>query len=83
MNYEEELSDLVWMGRRLDKALRFIKDNQPQFVDDFLNLVSLTFERIILENLYIDEEDYLFEGLDESLDNLEEIFGVIFENKTK
>jgi hypothetical protein len=46
-------------------------------------LVSLTFERIILENLYIDEEDYLFEGLDESLDNLEEIFGVIFENKTK
>ena len=70
-SYEEELSDLVWMGRRLDKALKFIKNNQPQFIDDFLNLVSLTFERIILENLYIDEEDYLFEGLDESLDNLE------------
>ena len=83
MKYEEELSDLVWLGRRLDKSLEFIKNNQPQFVDNFLNLISVTFERIILENLYIDEEDYLFEMLDKSLDNLEEIFGTVFENKTK
>jgi hypothetical protein len=81
MKYEEELSDLVWMGRRLDKALKFIKNNQPQFVDNFLNLISVTFERIILENLYISEEDYLFEELDKSLDNLEKIFGTVFENK--
>jgi hypothetical protein len=83
MKYEEELSDLVWLGRRLDKSLEFIKNNQPQFVDNFLKLISHTFERIILENLYIDEEDYLFEMLDKSLDNLEEIFGTVFENKTK
>jgi len=83
MNYEEEISDLVWIGRRLDKALHFIKNNYPESTDNFLVLVSFTFERMILEYLSIDEEYYLIEILDESLDGLEEAFDTIFENKQK
>ena len=83
MNYEEEISDLVWIGRRLDKALYFIKTHYPDSVENFLVLVEYAFERIILEDLNLDEEYYLIELLDESLDGLEEAFDTIFENKHK
>jgi hypothetical protein len=81
MKSEKGISELAWLGKRLDKALPHIKKHQPDLVDSFLKLVKKTFERIILENLFIGEEDYLFETLDEALDYLEESFNTIFENK--
>jgi hypothetical protein len=81
MKSENETSELVWLGKRLDKALPYIKKHQPNLVDNFLELVQRTFERIILEDLTLEKEDYLFEILDEALDYLEESFNTIFENK--
>jgi hypothetical protein len=81
MKSEKEISELVWLGRRLDKALPYIKKHQPDLTKNFLNLVKETFERIILEDLTIEKEDYLFENIDEALDYLEESFNTIFENK--
>jgi hypothetical protein len=81
MKSEKVTSELIWLGRRLDKALPYIKKYQPNLVDNFLKLVKQTFERIILEDLTLEKEDYLFEALDEALDYLEESFNIVFENK--
>jgi hypothetical protein len=81
MKSEKVTSELIWLGRRLDKALPYIKKYQPNLVDNFLKLVKQTFERIILEDLTLEKEDYLFEVLDEALDYLEESFNTVFENK--
>ena len=81
MKSEKETSELVWLGRRLDRALPYIKKYHPGLVEGFLGLVKETFERIILEDLTIEKEDYLFENIDEALDYLEESFNIIFENK--
>jgi hypothetical protein len=81
MKSEKETSELIWLGRRLDKALPYIKKHHHDLTDGFLKLVKQTFERIILEDLTIEKEDYLFETLDEALDYLEESFNTVFENK--
>jgi hypothetical protein len=81
MKSEKETSELVWLGRRLDKALPYIEKYHHDLTDGFLKLVKQTFERIILEDLTLEKEDYLFEILDEALDYLEESFNTVFENK--
>jgi hypothetical protein len=77
----DNISDLVYLGRRIDKSLNYIKENEPDFVEDFIESVNNTFVRIILEHLDQEEEDYLFEVLDEILDYLEYSYNTIFEQK--
>jgi hypothetical protein len=77
----DNISDLVYLGRRIDKSLNYIKENEPDFVEDFIESVNNTFVRIILEHLDQEEEDYLFEVLDEILDYLEDSYNTIFEQK--
>jgi hypothetical protein len=83
MEYEEEVSDLVYLGRRLDNALTYIKTNEPDLIKMFYSNVEIPFIDILDGNLNIEREDYLFDYIDGLLDDLEETFGEIFENKTK
>jgi hypothetical protein len=75
------ISDLVYLGRRIDKSLKYIKENEPDFESDFIESVNNTFIRIILEHLDQEEEDYLFEIIDEMLDYLEDSYNTVFEQK--
>jgi hypothetical protein len=81
MNYEEEVSDLVYLGRRLDNALTYIKTNEPDLAKFFYNNVEIQFIDILDGNLDIEEEGYLFDYVDGILDDLENTFNKIFENK--
>lgn len=83
MSYEEEVSDLVYLGRRLDKALSYIKSNEPDLVKMFYSNVEIPFIDVLDGTLDIEQEDYLFDYLDGILDDLENTFNQIFENKTK
>jgi uncharacterized protein (UPF0305 family) len=75
------ISDLVYLGRRIDKSLKYIKENEPDFEPNFIESVNNTFIRIILEHLDQEEEDYLFEIIDEMLDYLEDSYNTVFEQK--
>jgi len=83
MNYEEEVSDLAYLGRRLDNALSYIKTNEPDLTNAFYNNVVSPFIDILDGKLDTEKEDYLFDHVDGLLDDLEETFDEIFENKTK
>ena len=82
MNYEEEVSDLVYLGRRLDNALVYVKTTEPDLTKAFYNNVESPFIDILDGNLDTEKEDYLFDYVDGLLDDLENTFGEIFENKT-
>ena len=83
MNYEEEASDLVYLGRRIDRALAYVRTNEPDLIKPFYSIIETPFIDILDGNLDIEREDYLFDYIDELLDDLEETFDEIFENKTK
>lgn len=74
-----EESDLVYLGRRLDKALTYIKENEPDLVEEFLNSVGIGFEKLITSDLSPEEEDVFFDGIDQALDYLEGSYGTVFE----
>jgi hypothetical protein len=78
---EEEISDLIYLGRRLDKVLAYLIKEKSEFKDDFLKYVDIYFLPIIEGNINQEEEDYFFEEMDNAIDELEEIFSQIFENK--
>ena len=79
MKLENNISDLVYLGRRIDKALSHIKKYEPELELEFIQAVNNTFYRILSESLYQEEEDYLFEILDEVLDYLENSFDTVFQ----
>jgi hypothetical protein len=83
MNYEEEESDLVYLGRRIDRALAYVRTNHSDLIKPFYDIIETPFIDILDGNLNIEREDYLFDYIDGLLDDLEETFGEIFENKTK
>jgi hypothetical protein len=78
---EEEVSDLVYLGKRLDKVLNFLIRTDSKLKDKFLEYTNDYFLPIINGNITQEEEDYFFEELDNAVDELEEIFSQTFENK--
>ena len=77
---EEEISDLVYLGRRLDKVLKYLIDSKSELKDNFLKYIDDYFLPIINGNITQEEEDYFFEEMDGAVDELEEIYSQIFEN---
>ena len=77
---EEEISDLVYLGRRLDKVLKYLTESNSEFKDAFLKYVDDYFLPIINSNITQEEEDYFFEEMDTVVDELEKILSQIFEN---
>lgn len=79
MKYQkEEISDLRWLGKRMDNLYNYIQQKHPDLVKDFLETIGNFFEQIILIDLDEDEEDYLFETIDSEIDKFEEIFKATF-----
>ncbi len=78
---EENQSDLIYLGKRVDNALKYIKSNEPNLVDWFNVNIGTLFLDITFGNLEIEQEDYIFDHLDILIDNLEKQFNTVFENK--
>lgn len=78
---EENQSDFNYLGKRIDNVLEYIKSNEPDFIDWFIQNIGDPFLDITFGNLEIEQEDYIFDHLDILIDNLEEQFNTIFENK--
>lgn len=84
MKYEEEkTSDLIYLGRRIDNSLTYIKNNEPDLIKLFYNSIEIPFIDILDGYLDIEREDYIFDYIDGLLDDLENEFDEIFEFKTK
>lgn len=79
---EEEISDLVYLGRRLDRVLEYLIKTESQLADEFLKYTEIYFIPIINGNITQEEEDYFFDEMDTIVDELEEIYSKKFENKT-
>ncbi len=79
MKLENNTRDLAYLGSRIDKALSHIKKYEPELESEFIQAVNNTFSRILSESLNQEEEDYLFEILDEILDYLENSFDTVFQ----
>jgi hypothetical protein len=77
---EEEISDLVYLGKRLDKVLKYLTESNSEFKDAFLKYVDDYFLPIINGNITQEEEDYFFEEMDIVVDELEKMLSQIFEN---
>ena len=69
---EEEDSDLMWLGKRIDYIREYIKDKEPDLEEQFKKFVDEYFIPIIQSDLSIEEEDYLFELVDSILEDFEE-----------
>ena len=78
---EENLSDLVYLGRRIDNALKYIKENESDLIELFYHIVEIPFIEILQGELDLEKEDYIFDYIDTLMDDLEEQFNTIFENK--
>jgi hypothetical protein len=79
MKYQkEEISDLRWLGRRMDNLYNHIQQKHPDMVEGFLETVGNLFESIISNDLNQDEEDYLFELVDNEIDEFEKIYKITF-----
>jgi hypothetical protein len=80
---EEEISDLAYLGRRLDKVLLYLIESKSDLKDSFLKYVDIYFIPIINGIKNQEEEDYFFEEMDSIVDELEELYSQTFENKIK
>jgi hypothetical protein len=78
---EEEISDLVYLGRKLDKVLDYLIRTNSKLKNKFLEYTNDYFLPIINGNITQEEEDYFFEEMDNAVNELEEIFSQTFENK--
>ena len=81
MKQQEEISDLVYLGRRLDRVLEYLLKTNSELKVDFLKYVEDYFIPIIEGNITQEEEDYFFDEMDSIVDELEEIYSNKFENK--
>jgi hypothetical protein len=81
MKLNEETSDFVYLGKRIDKALDYIQNDKTNLLNWFNNYVEFPYQDIMSGELEIEEEDYIFDYLDSLLDDLEEKFNTIFEIK--
>jgi hypothetical protein len=70
----EELSDLVWIGRRMDIVLKFLRDNQSSFEQEFIELADEYFVPLIVEYNDIELEDILLSEMDAIIDEFDDMF---------
>jgi len=70
----EELSDLVWVGRRMDIVLKFLRDNQSSFEQEFIELADEYFVPLIVEYNDIELEDILLSEMDAIIDEFDDMF---------
>jgi hypothetical protein len=78
---EEEISDLVYLGRRLDKVLEYLIKTKSTLKNAFLKYVDDYFLPIIEGDITEEEKDYFFDEMETVVDELEEIYSQTFENK--
>jgi len=79
MTYEkEEISDLRWLGRRMDNLYRFILENFPYMSDYFIDTIGVSFEMLISNALTQVEEDYLFDHINDQIDYFKETHSTTF-----
>jgi hypothetical protein len=83
MKLKEEISDFVYLGKRIDKALKYVKTNKPDLIKWFKEYVETLYQDIMSGGLELEEEDYIFDYLDSLLDDLEKQFNIILEKQTK
>lgn len=83
MKLNEESSDFVYLGKRIDKALDYIQNNKTDLLDWFNQYVEIPYQDIMSGELELEEEDYTFDYLDSLLDDLETKFNIILKNQTK
>jgi hypothetical protein len=76
---QKETSDLVWLGRRIDRVLLYLtKENSP-LKEPFLEYIKEYFIPIIEGAENEEDENYYFEQMDITIDELEELLSQIFE----
>jgi len=81
MSSKEENSDFTYLGKRIDKALKYVKTNKPDLIEWFKEYIEDPYLNMIYGELELEEEDYTFDYLDSLLDDIEEKFNVTFETK--
>jgi hypothetical protein len=81
MKLNEESSDFVYLGKRIDKTLNYIQNNKTDLLDWFKQYVESPYLNMISGELEIEEEDYIFDYLDSLVDDLEIKYNTILENK--
>ena len=74
---KEEISELRWLGKRLDNLYTHIQQKHPDMVEGFLETIGNLFENIVVNDLTQDEEDYLFEIIDNEIDEFEKIYNYL------
>lgn len=81
MKLNEESSDFVYLGKRIDKALDYIQNDKTDLLDWFKQYVEIPYQDIMSGELDLEEEDYTFDYLDSLLDDFETKFNIILENQ--
>ena len=81
MELNEESSDFVYLGKRIDKALDYIQNSKTDLLDWFKQYVEIPYQDIMSGELDLEEEDYTFDYLDSLLDDFETKFNIILENQ--
>jgi len=81
MKLNEESSDFVYLGKRIDKTLNYIQNNKTDLLGWFKQYVESPYLNMISGELEIEEEDYIFDYLDSLVDDLEIKYNTILENK--
>ena len=81
MKLNEESSDFVYLGKRIDKTLNYIQNNKTDLLDWFKQYIESPYLNMISGELEIEEEDYIFDYLDSLVDDLEIKYNTILENK--
>jgi len=83
MKLNEESSDFVYLGKRIDKALDYIQNNKTDLLGWFKQYVEVPYQDTISGELDLEEEDYTFDYLDSLLDDFEKKFNLILEKQNK
>jgi hypothetical protein len=81
MKLNEESSDFVYLGKRIDKALDYIQNNKTDLLGWFKQYVEVPYQDTISGELDLEEEDYTFDYLDSLLDDFEKKFNLILEKQ--
>jgi hypothetical protein len=80
---QREISDLVWLGKRIDKVLAYLTKENSSLKEPFLEYIKEYFIPIVKGDGNQEDEDYYFEQMDNIIDELETLLSQIFETLLK